>query len=108
MIQLEQSLIQEIVQRITRTIRPEKVVLFGSRARGEARADSDIDLLVIAESQQPRYARSAPLYGALSDILMPMDIVVYTPAEVEEWRAVSQAFITRSLREGEVIYEKPN
>jgi predicted nucleotidyltransferase len=86
-------------------IRPHKIVLFGSRARGEARPDSDIDLLVIAPSSQPRYRRAAPLYGALSDILVPMDIVVYSPEEVQDWSAVRQAFVTTALREGKVLYE---
>lgn len=107
MIQIDQQLKRKIVDRIVNTIFPEKVVLFGSRARGEARSDSDIDLLVIARSQQPRYRRSAPLYGVLSDILAPMDISVYTPEEVNDWCEVRQAFVTTALREGAVLYEKP-
>jgi hypothetical protein len=55
--------------------------------------------LVIAKSSQPRYRRSAPLYGALSDILAPMDILVYTPEEVQEWSGVRQAFVTTAIRE---------
>jgi len=95
----------EIVERIVKTMHPQKVILFGSRARGQARLGSDIDILIIAESSKPRYQRSAPLYGALSDILMPMDIVVYTPEEIAEWSEVRQAFITTAVREGKVLYE---
>jgi predicted nucleotidyltransferase len=73
MVQIDAELVDEIVHRIVETIRPEKVILFGSRARGDAQPESDLDLLVIADSTQPRYRRSAPLYGALSDILAPMD-----------------------------------
>jgi uncharacterized protein len=102
---LDSQLTDEIVRRIVNAIRPHKIVLFGSRARGEARPDSDIDLLVIAPSAQPRYRRAAPLYGALSDILAPMDIVVYSPEEVQDWSAVRQAFVTTALREGKVLYE---
>ena len=105
MTQTDAKLMDEIVRRIVEVIRPEKVILFGSRARGEARPKSDIDLLVIAESTEPRYRRSAPLYGALSDILTPMDIVVYRPEEVEEWSEVRQAFVTTAIREGRVLYE---
>jgi predicted nucleotidyltransferase len=107
MIQIDQQLKTKIVDRIVKVIVPEKVVLFGSQARGDARSDSDIDLLVIAKSQQPRYRRSAPLYGVLSDILAPMDIIVYTPEEVNDWREIRQAFVTTALSEGTVIYEKP-
>lgn len=102
---VDAELIDEIVRRIVRAAHPEKVILFGSRARGEARPDSDIDLLVIADSSQPRYQRAAPLYGAVSDILVPMDILVYTPKEVEEWSEVAQAFVTTAVREGKVLYE---
>ncbi len=105
MIQVDANLMSEIVRRIVRTAAPDKVILFGSRARGDARPDSDIDLLVIARSTKPRYRRAAPLYGALSDILAPMDILVYSPEEVEEWSQVRQAFVTTAIREGKVLYE---
>lgn len=105
MIQIDANLMDEIVRRIVKTIDPEKIILFGSQARREARPESDIDLLVIAESTQPRYRRAAPLYGALSDILAPMDILVYSPEEVREWSQVPQAFVTTAIREGKVLYE---
>jgi len=105
MIGLEQDLVDEIVERIVARIRPRKIVLFGSHARGSAEQNSDIDLLVVAESEQPRHRRSVPLYGALSDMLVPMDIIVYTPEEIEDWRQVPQAFVTTALREGKVLYE---
>jgi predicted nucleotidyltransferase len=100
------DILDEIVHRITTAVHPRRVILFGSRARGQARATSDLDLLVIADSEEPRHLRSAPLYGLLSDILVPMDIVVYTPREVEEWSAVRQAFVTTAVREGKVLYEE--
>ncbi len=103
--QIDPKLMAEIVRRIVDVIHPEKVILFGSQARGEARPDSDIDLLVIAKSTQPRYRRSPPLYGALSDILTSMDILVYSPEEVEDWSGVRQAFVTTAIREGKVLYE---
>lgn len=98
-------MLEEIVRRIVEIARPDKIILFGSRARGEARPESDLDLLVIVDSPAPRYRRSAPLYGVSSDILLPMDIVVYSPEEAEEWRAVPQAFVTTAIREGVVVYE---
>jgi predicted nucleotidyltransferase len=105
MIPIDAGLMEEIVRRIVATAHPEKVILFGSRARGDARPDSDIDLLVIADSTEPRYRRPVPLYGVLSDILAPMDILVYTPTEVEEWSEVRQAFVTTAIREGRILYE---
>ena len=102
---VDAELIDEMVRRIVEILHPEKIILFGSRARGEARPGSDIDLLVIADSSKPRHQRAAPLYGAVSDILVAMDILVYTPGEVKEWSNVPQAFVTTAVREGQVLYK---
>lgn len=104
--EVSSDVMDEIVHRIVEAVHPHRIILFGSRAREGARATSDIDLLVIADSAQPRYRRAAPLYGALSDILIPMDILVYTPEEVEEWSEVPRAFVTTAVREGKVLYEE--
>ncbi len=106
MIRIDKGLREVIVQRIVSVVQPERIILFGSRARGAGRLDSDMDLLVIATSELPRYRRAAPIYGILSDILAPMDILVYTPQEVEEWSQVPQAFVTTAVRKGTVLYEK--
>ena len=96
----------EMVSRIRDTMQPERIVLFGSRARGTARPNSDFDLLVIKESDEPRYRRAAPLYTRLADLPVEVQIMVYTPEEVAEWSGVSQAFISTALREGKVLYER--
>lgn len=103
--QVDDKLITEIVRRIVTTAHPQKVVLFGSRGRGDARPESDIDLLVVSDDARPRAQRAAALYGALSDIIIPMDVLVYRPDEIAEWRNVPQAFVTTALREGRVLYE---
>jgi len=98
---------QEIIRRIVETAHPRRVILFGSRGRGRGRSDCDWDILVIADSKRPRHERAAPLYGALSDLRQPVDILVYTPEEVEEWKNVPQALVTTATREGKVLYEEP-
>jgi len=100
------NLIDDIVRRILETAQPEKIILFGSRARGDARPNSDFDLLVIKESSEPGYRRDAPLYVALAGLNVPVDVMVYTPEEVTDWSAVPQAFITTAVREGKVLYER--
>ncbi|MDO9541138.1 MAG: nucleotidyltransferase domain-containing protein [Kiritimatiellia bacterium] len=99
--------LNEVTKRIRQIAHPRKIILFGSRARGENQMNSDWDFLVIADSDLPRYKRASPLYGALSDMLAGMDILVYTPDEVNEWRNVPQALVTTAIREGKVLYEKP-
>jgi len=103
---MKQDLLADIVSRIVETAQPEKIILFGSRARGDARPGSDFDLLVIKESDEPRYRRDAPLYLALAGVNAPVDVLTYTPEEVRDWSAVPQAFITTAVREGKVVYER--
>jgi len=100
------GLLDDVVDRVRRALDPQRILLFGSRARGREGPDSDYDLLVITESPQPRYRRAAPAYTALADLPDEVEIMVYTPSEVDEWRNVPQAFVTTALREGEVVYER--
>jgi len=102
----KESLLSQMVARIRAVIQPQRVVLFGSRARGTGRPGSDFDLLVISESDQPRYRRAAPLYAAMADLAAEVEVMVYTPREVEEWSAVPESFVTTALREGRVLYER--
>jgi predicted nucleotidyltransferase len=103
---LNDDLVQDIVRRIVTTAHPEKVILFGSRARGDSRPDSDLDVLVIQESDAPGCQRDAALYLALAGLNAPVDVITYTPEEVREWSAVPQAFVTTAVREGKVVYER--
>lgn len=105
---LDEELRKEIVQRIVAAIDPRKIVLFGSRAQGTHRPESDIDLLVIADSAEPRYKRAVPIYATLSDLPIEVDtdIIVYTPLEIAAWRDASAAFVTSALAGGTVLYER--
>jgi uncharacterized protein len=104
--QVTDDLLQEVVRRILSVGTPHKIVLFGSRARGDARSDSDLDLLVIEDSDLPRYKRSVRYLRALTGLFPTKDMVVWTPEEVEEWAAVPHAFITTALREGKTLYAR--
>lgn len=96
-----------MAERIREAVRPDRIVLFGSQARGKVRADSDIDLLVVAPSKEPRGRRAIPLYAMLAGSGAAKDIVWWTPEEVSEWSGVRSHFVTAALREGTVLYEKP-
>lgn len=98
--------LDDMIQRILAVGNPRKIVLFGSRARGEASPDSDYDLLLIESSSLPRYKRAARYRRALIGTAPAKDILVWAPSEVEEWSGVANAFITTVLREGIVLYDR--
>ena len=103
---VDKTLIDDVKNRIVAAVDPEKIILFGSYAYGKPSKNSDLDILVIMKSNLPRYKRSIPIYKALAGMLIPKDIIVYTPREVEEWDNVPQAFVTTAMTRGEKIYEK--
>jgi predicted nucleotidyltransferase len=103
---VDDALMKEIVHRIVACVNPERIVLFGSYAYGKPTPESDLDILVIVSSDQPRYQRAVPIYRALAGLLIPKDVLVYTPEEVAMWSEVAEAFITSVWRQGKVIYEK--
>lgn len=100
------ELLDEIVRRILAAGKPRKIVLFGSRARGEARPDSDLDLLIIEDSDLPRYRRAVPYLRALRGLFPEKEVVVWTPEEVAQWDGVPNAFVTVALTEGKILYER--
>ena len=93
-----EALLQEIVRRIRATARPEKIILFGSRARGDGEGDSDLDILIVMDSDLPRYKRPVPFYEALSGLGIAKDIVVYTPSEVEDWKTASCSLVATACQ----------
>jgi predicted nucleotidyltransferase len=99
-----EALLSEAVSRILAVGNPRRIVLFGSRARGDARPESDVDLLIVEDSELPRYKRAVPYLRALTGVLPEKDLVVWTPEEIREWERVPNAFITTVLREGRTLY----
>jgi len=103
---IDDNLLSVIVDRLVKAIDPDRIVLFGSRARGDERGDSDLDLLVIKDSDDPPHRRVIPAYRALTGIGVPKDILWRTPNEIRDWAGVENYIATRALREGRVLYEK--
>lgn len=103
--QLPNDLLDSITQRLVTNLNPEQIILFGSYAYGEPTEDSDIDLLVIvAQSDEPRYRRSRQAYRVLRGIGISKDILVMTRAEVERKANVPSSLISQVLSQGKVLY----
>lgn len=85
-----------------------RVILFGSYARGEATEQSDVDLMIIAKSDLPRFKRSRELYKLLRPHPFAMDIIVYTPQEFERDQKTKVSFVSTVLKEGETLYVRRN
>jgi len=96
--------IENVAGKIGEKINAKAVILFGSYARNQPGKHSDVDLLVIAESDLPRHKRSRELHLMFKPYPFPMDILVYTPKEVEKESEFELSFISTVLREGKKLY----
>lgn len=98
---LEREL-KNIVRQL-KQFKPKKIIQFGSLSRGEVGLTSDIDLIVIMDSQKPFHKRLKELYQKI-DYREPLDLLAYTPEEFERTLRVS-SFLRHAVKEGRVIYE---
>ncbi len=92
--------------RIVEHFAPLRIILFGSHARGEATAHSDIDLLVVFSTVDNKRQKTLDILGALGDLPVAKDIVVTTPTEIAEYGNLVGLVLRPALREGKVIYER--
>lgn len=100
--------IERFGRRIGEEFGAEKVILFGSYAQGTAKQDSDIDLLVVAQTKLPPNERYGAIRRLLGDYPAGFDIVVETPEEFAQWRTVVNHIVYFADRYGKVLYERPN
>ena len=99
--------ISEMVRRIVEGFHPDKIILFGSYARGAAGPDSDADLLVVMPVKGSKREKAIEIDVELAGIGLPKDVIVVTAEEVEKYRDVVGTLIYPALREGKVLYERP-
>ena len=111
MIQVTDEVLDRMVRAVVEAVDPEQVILFGSRARGDAREESDVDLVVVESEPfgktRSRRLEAVRLWRALSGFLVPKDILVYSRDEVALWRDSLNHVLAQALREGKVLYERP-
>ena len=93
-----------VAQKLGAETNAQLIVLFGSYARGEAHANSDVDLLIVAESNLPRFKRSRELYKLFRPYPFGMGLLVYTPQKIEKGKKSPLSFVSTVLREGKTVY----
>src|SRR5260370_1105798 len=99
------AILADIVKRIVRAAKPEKIVLFGSAARGTMGPDSDYDLLVIKGGKYSYWRVLDTIYEHLSGKEAPVDVVLVTPEDVERYRDSHCLVICPALKEGKIVYD---
>ncbi len=103
---IPRELQKTIVQRITERFHPLRILLFGSHARGDARSDSDVDLLVVLPLVIDKRQVTVEIRRALADLSVAKDIIVTTPEEIKERGDMVGTVLRPALREGVVLYEQ--
>jgi predicted nucleotidyltransferase len=104
-----ETLLSDMTRRIVDACDPEKIILFGSYAKGTARPDSDIDLFVIMKSKdelETNHRRIMNVSAAAKIPYLPMDVIVRTPPEVETRLEMGDFFIREIIDQGRVLYQR--
>ena len=101
-----QEVLNQVVRRITERFRPEKIIVFGSYARGEADRDSDLDLLVVMDVEGSCRRKANEIDLALADRTVPMDLIVVTPSQYDRQKDLVGTVVRQAAREGKVLYDR--
>jgi predicted nucleotidyltransferase len=100
---IDEKVLEQVVKRIVEAVAPEKIIVFGSAARGEMGPDSDLDLLIV-KSGVHRLATAQMIEHSLMGITIPTDIVVATPKDIEAHKNTIGLIYRPALQEGKILY----
>lgn len=98
--------IDRMVERIVKKFQPQQVILFGSRARGDTMADSDVDLLVVMDFEGTAFNKGLEIQLVLHDIRIPKDIIVTRPENFAWRKDIVGTIEWPAAREGKVLYAR--
>jgi len=100
-----------MVQTIVDTVHPKTIVLFGSRARGDASLSSDVDFLIVEDhsfkDERERTRETMRILWALAKYRIPTDIVLCSGDEKNCWEGTRNHVVARAMRDGKRLYDRP-
>ncbi len=103
---ISEKIIEEVIERLVKVARPQKIYLFGSYARGDARKQSDLDFLVVEQTLRSRRKEMVRLHDAIRSMRIPVDILVTSEFTFNEWADVQGTVMHKAKSEGRLCYEK--
>ena len=103
---IDKLTISNFVYKIVSAANPDKIYLFGSYATGNANENSDIDILIIKDTLEPKYKRSIEIQKLFIGSKLPTDIVVYTNFEFEQEKKNQFSFINSIIKGSQLLYER--
>ncbi len=101
---LSDRTLREIVRRVVEVARPQRIIVFGSAARGQMGPNSDVDLLIIKRGKFDYDRLVGDIYMNLHGVGQAVDVIVATPAQVRRYRHTHCLVIAPALREGKEVY----
>lgn len=101
---IPQAVIRKLARQIAKQFKPQKIILFGSYARGKPRPESDVDLLVIMDTKLREVEQSIEICQQI-DYMFGLDLIVYTPKHLKERVKMGDWFLRDILKEGKILYE---
>ena len=101
------ALLEQVTRTIVERFHPKRILLFGSHARGDAGSDSDLDVFIEMQTSRRPPERAIEVSAAFGLRPWPLDVVVYTPEEVQRLRGVGGTLLSVIEKEGKVLYEQP-
>ena len=97
--------LSEAVRRLVAAAQPRQIILFGSRARGDAREDSDVDLLIVKSEVKDRVAEMIRLNRVLRGLILPAELLVVSQRMFEQLSEIPGTVYYDARREGQILYE---
>jgi predicted nucleotidyltransferase len=102
---ITQEQITEIINRIVKNFNPRKIILFGSYANGNPTEESDLDLLIIKDSELPSHIQNRQVRKIISDLKVPVDVIVKSNKEFEMYKDIIGTIIYPANKFGKLLYE---